>query len=149
MTRIRDIPGRLIPDAYPFSFVIRATYGDLDANHHINNVALLRFVEETTVSLNMRVFGEDAIVRPSGGVQLLTAAVSIDFVAQGFYPGDITAAAGIAHLGRTSFVYASALFQPGRCIAVANTTLVYARDGRGVSVADDARAVMQAFLLKG
>jgi len=148
MTRIRDIPGRMALAAYPFSIVIRAAYGDLDANHHINNVALVRFVEETTASLNMRVFGEDAIVRPSGGVQLLTAAVSIDFVAQGFYPGDITAAAGIAHLGRTSFVYASALFQPGRCIAVAHSTLVYARDGAGVAVPDDVRHAMQAFLLK-
>lgn len=147
MARIRDIPGRQTRDSYPFSIAIRAMYGDLDANHHINNVALARFVEETTASLNMQVFGEDAIVCPSGGVQLLTASLSIDFVAQGFYPGEVAALGGISHLGRTSFVYACALFQGDSCIAVAETTLVYAREGGSLAVPDDVRAAMQIFML--
>lgn len=147
--RIKDIPGRQMLEAYPLSVAIRATYSDLDANHHINNVALSRFIEEACASLNMQVFGEDAVVRPSGGAQLLTAAVSIDFVTQGRYPGDIIAAIGISQIGRSSCIYASALFQPGRCIAVAQTTLVHAQDGAGVPIPDGVRAAMKPFLFKG
>lgn len=145
--RISDIPGRQTLATYPFQFQIRATYSDLDANQHINNVALSRFIEEGCASLNMQLFGEDAIVRPSGGVQLLTAAISIDFVAQGFYPGEVTTAIGVGHIGRSSCIYASALFQPGRCIAVAQATLVHARDGAGIPIPEEVRAIMQPFLL--
>ncbi|MFC0284306.1 acyl-CoA thioesterase [Camelimonas abortus] len=146
--RVSSIPGRRSLATYPFRIRIRAAYGDLDANHHINNVALSRFVEEACASLNMQVFGEDVVVRPSGGVQLLTASVSIDFVAQGHYPGEVVAAAGVAAIGRSSFIYATALFQPERCIAVAQTTLVYARDGAGVPVPQTVRAAMEPWLLR-
>lgn len=146
--RMSTIPGRQDRATYPLQIVIRASYSDLDANHHINNVALSRFIEEACASLNMKLFGEDAVVRPSGGVQLLTAAVSIDFVAQGLYPGDVCAAIGVSHLGRSSCIYAAALFQPGRCIAVAQTTLVYAQSGAGVLIPDQVRAAMRPFMLE-
>lgn len=145
--RISSIPGRRDLHVYPLQIDIRATYSDLDANHHINNVALSRFVEEACASLNMQVFGEDAVVRPSGGQQLLTAAVSIDFIAQGFYPGVVTAGIGVAQLGRSSCIYATGLFQPGRCIAVAQTTLVFAQDGAGIPIPEAVRAAMQPYLL--
>jgi acyl-CoA thioester hydrolase len=116
--RLRDIPMRLRPETYPQLLDIRAAYADVDSFQHLNNVALARYFEEGRASLNMEVFGVDAVVRPSGGMQLLFASVTIDYVAQGAYPGMITVATGISAIGRSSFTHCGGLFQTGRCIAL-------------------------------
>ena len=148
MPRLRDNSARLQRETYAELFDIRACYGDVDSFQHLNNVALARYFEEGRASLNMGVFGVDAVVRPSGGVQLLFATIEIDYLAQGEYPGVITVATGISAIGRSSFVHAGALFQGTRCIALCDAVTVYALDGKGCPVPDEIRARLEPLTLR-
>src|ERR1051326_7986977 len=95
MARLRDEVARLRLSAYPRIVEIRATYADVDSFQHLNNVALARFFEEGRAAMNMELFGVDAVVRPSAGVQLLFASIAMEFLAQGTYPGSVTVATGV------------------------------------------------------
>lgn len=148
MPRLRDDPARLQPGTYPEQFDIRACYGDVDSFQHLNNVALARYFEEGRASLNMGVFGVDAVVRPRDGAQLLFASLEIDDVSQGEYPGVITVATGIFTIGRSSFVHAAALFQESRCIALCDAVTVHALHGKGTPIPDDFRVRLEALTLR-
>ena len=139
MSRLRDEAWRLDPASYPFAFQMRTAFGDMDSFRHLNNVALVRYLEEARASLNMHLFGEDALVRPSGERQLLMASTRIEYVNQGRYPGQIEVATGILRAGRSSFTHAAALFQDGLCIALGDSVMVHAVDGLPAPVAEDAK----------
>jgi acyl-CoA thioester hydrolase len=141
--RLRDNPTRLKPDAYAQVIEIRATYGDVDSFQHLNNVALARFFEEGRSTMNMSVFGEDAVVRPSAGVQLLFASVAIDYVAQGRYPGSVSIGTSVSQIGRSSFTQSAGLFQQDRCVALCEAVTVYAVDGRGEALPAEVRAALE------
>src|SRR5215475_13182130 len=106
MTRLRDQDFRLRRDSYPRRFPVRVTYGDVDSFHIVNNVAIARFLEEGRASLNMEAFGIDAVVRPEAGRQLLFASITIDYLSQGEYPGDVEVASGVTRIGGSSFTIA-------------------------------------------
>lgn len=149
MIRLRDDPARLRPDHYPQVLRMRTTFADVDSFRHLNNVALARYFEEARVTLNMQVFGVDAIVRPSADLPLLLAGVVIDYVSQGQYPGDVEVATGVSKIGRSSFTQVAGLFQDGRCVALCDAVAVYAKGGRGVELPPDARAGLERFLISG
>ncbi|MET0293939.1 MAG: acyl-CoA thioesterase [Phenylobacterium sp.] len=143
MARLSDDAWRLRRENYPLAVEIRAAYGDVDSFHHLNNVALARFLEEGRATMNMQVFGVDAVVRPSGDVQLLFASVTIDYIAQGTYPGTVTVAVAASRVGGSSYVQSCGVFQNGRCIALCDAVTVYAAAGRGAPLPPDARATLE------
>lgn len=148
MARLSEETWRLTPTAYPRGVEIRATYGDVDSFQHLNNVAVARFFEEGRAAVNMEVFGEDTVVRPCGGVQLLFVSVAIQYLAQGRYPGSVYVATAVSQVGGSSFNLAGGLFQNGRCIALCEAVSVYAREGRAQPLPAHARAALTALQLR-
>ena len=142
MARLRDEEARLQLSSYPRALEIRATYADVDSFQHLNNVALARFFAEGRAAMNMELFGVDAVVRPSAGVQLLFASIAIEYVAQGAYPGSVTVGTGISSIGRSSFGQSAAIFQGGTCLAVCEAVTVYAVDGKGQKLPDGVRTAL-------
>ncbi|MET0182800.1 MAG: acyl-CoA thioesterase [Caulobacterales bacterium] len=149
MARLRDEKARLNLASYPQIFDVRAAYADVDSFQHLNNVAMARYFEEGRAAMNMHLFGVDTVVRPSGGVQLLFATITIDYVAQGAYPGVVTVATGISKVGRSSFNQAGGLFQDERCIALCEAVTVYAVDGAGKPLPDDTITAMRELAFAG
>jgi len=137
-----DEAWRLNPDAYPRAVTLRAVYGDIDSFQHLNNVSISRFFEEGRAIINMEVFGEDAVVRPSRGVQLLFASVWVEYLAQGQYPGDLLVATAVSKVGGSSFVHSGGLFQHDRAIALCDAVTVHAVEGKGRPLPDGVRAVL-------
>jgi acyl-CoA thioester hydrolase len=127
---IREQATRLELSSYPFAFDLRLTYADVDTFQHLNNVAISRFFEEGRATMNMDLFGEGAVLRPSGGEQLLFAAVSIEYLRQGVYPGVVQVGSGIGEIRRSSYLQAGGLFQDGACLAVCDAVTVNAVDGK-------------------
>jgi len=143
MIRLRDDLLRLKLQTYPRVVEMRATYADVDSFQHLNNVALARYFEEGRATLNMEVFGVDAVVRPSEGVQLLFASIVIDYVSQGQYPGKVEVGTGVSKVGRSSFTQSAGLFQQGRCVALCDAVTVFASGGKGAELPPDVRAALQ------
>ena len=143
-SRLADEAWRLAADAYPRVLALRAVYGDIDSFQHLNNVAISRFFEEGRAVINMEAFGEDAVVRPSSGEQLLFASVSVEYLAQGNYPGELLVGTAVSRIGGSSFVHSAALFQHGRPIALCDAVTVYAVDGKSRPLPPSARERLEA-----
>ncbi|CAM8672648.1 thioesterase family protein [Sphingobium sp.] len=140
---LKDDPARLIRDRYPMRFTTRILYSDMDAFRHLNNGATGRYLEEGRADLNMTVFGEDCMIDPPGGLQLLFATVTIDFIKQAHYPGTVEIATGLTRIGGSSYIIAQAAFQHDVCFALGEAVMVKAIDGRPKALTDDEKARME------
>lgn len=145
----RHDPARLDPAYYPLRFVHRILYADMDGFRHLNNGATGRYFEEGRAALNMRIFGADCMIDPKGGLQLLFASQTTDFLRQAHYPGVVEIGTGIAKLGTSSYRLMQGAFQNGECFALGEVAMVKAIDGRPAPISDDERALAQALMFGG
>lgn len=140
MYRLKDETWRQFVQNYPQRFVLRTTWGDVDAYRHVNNVAQAAFMEEGRASLCISAFSLKAMMSPDGPTQVLVASTSLEYLEQCNYPGEVVVATGFSRIGRTSFNTAGAVFQDGRCVALCETVMVYALDGKPHSLAKEVEA---------
>lgn len=145
---LKDDATRQLIDSYPLRIRTRVLYSDMDAFRHLNNGATGRYFEEGRADLNMGIFGVECMIDPPDGHQLLFATVTIDFVRQAHYPGEVEIASGVQRIGGSSYVIAQAAFQDGRCFALADAVMVKAVDGRPDQLTDRERAGLQALVIR-
>ncbi len=120
---------RLEIENYPLTVTVPSRFRDLDTLGHINNVAIGSFYEEGRARLNRACFPLE--MRKQHQMRMLIADVHIQYLREAHYPGDIIVAAGIGHIGRSSYRIDLALFQNDHCVGVCETVLVNT-DGDGV-----------------
>ena len=118
---LKDEIWRRTPAAYPVRLTIPTRYGDMDANAHLNNVAIARLVEESRVRFHYALQADGGDVSPGG---VMIAHVSIDYLGEGEYPADVEAGVGIVVVGGSSYRLAVGLFQNGRAFALAESVMV-------------------------
>lgn len=145
---LKDIISRLAAETYPLRFTTRVLYSDMDGFRHLNNGATGRYFEEGRAHLNMQIFGVECMIDPPGGLQLLFATVTVDYVRQGYYPGSVDILTGIVKAGSSSYVVAQAAFQNGECFALAEAVMVKAIDGTPARLTDQERQTMQSIMLR-
>ena len=110
---------RLVREAYPFRVDVRARFGDLDTNRHVNNVALAGWYLDALAELHLDVLGY-----PTGGPldSLAPSSLRIDYLAEVHYPAIHQLRVGVVELDETSVRYACGLFDGPRCIGLAEAT---------------------------
>ncbi|MFQ3666548.1 MAG: acyl-CoA thioesterase [Sphingomonadaceae bacterium] len=136
---LRHEAWRRDPAAYPFRTSLQTRYGDLDANAHLNNIAISRLFEEARLRFHMDARRMASGIDPSG---VLIAHVAIDYLAEGTYPEDVEATVGVSAIGNRSYRLALALFQKGQAIAVAECVMVHrAGLAEGIRAVLDGRRV--------
>ncbi|PRC44861.1 acyl-CoA thioesterase, partial [Mycobacterium sp. ITM-2017-0098] len=105
----RPHPTRLDATTYPVHGVIDARFGDMDANGHLNNVALESLHENTRATLNRQVFPH-VYDQARRNLRIVTSTIVVHYLREAPWPAAIDTAIGIGHIGRTSFVASTALF---------------------------------------
>ena len=137
---------RLRLDSYPVVDEIAARYGDMDANAHLNNLALEAMHENARATMNRDVLPE---AYRSGGrrLRLVTSQNAVHFLAEAHWPALIATGAGVGRIGRTSYVASTGLFRDGECIGVCDTVLVLLGDDGPTPLSDELRAALQTLLL--
>jgi acyl-CoA thioester hydrolase len=117
---MRQDPQRQVAATYPAHIDLPTRFGDMDANFHLNNVAIAQLFEEARVQFN------SGSAKLLGGTRprFMVAHVGIDYVAEAHYPGLVAIHLGVAHIGSSSFTMAMAAFQQDRCFALCNSVLV-------------------------
>lgn len=145
-TAARPHESRLLLDTYPVVDVTHARYGDMDANGHLNNLALESLHENARATMNRTLFPDiyDVATRR---LRLVTSQNAVHFLAEAHWPAQISTGAGVGRIGRTSFVASTGLFIEGRCIGVCDTVLVLLDDDGPVPLTDAARAALQTVAL--
>ena len=118
---------RLAAENYPVAISLQTRFQDMDVNGHLNNVAFAALFESARVQINRRTrpLGE----RPANE-RSMVAAVEINYLAEGEYPGDVEVLSGIGHIGTSSWTILQAMFQNGRCIATCDTVVVCRTDNQ-------------------
>jgi acyl-CoA thioester hydrolase len=91
----------LNPNDFPIKFEIRIDWSEVDSFGHINNLAIMRYVQSARVhaleSIGMMQH------HASTGVGPILATTSCQFRKQLYYPGVVTILAKIDHIKTTSF----------------------------------------------
>jgi len=121
---------RLSLEAYPLRLTLQTRYGDMDANAHLNNVAIARLVEESRVRFHYALKARVASTDPSG---IMIVHAAIDYLGEGAYPGDVEAGVAVASIGGSSYRLATGLFQQGKAFALADSVMVNLTDDRSGS----------------
>ncbi len=147
-TAPRPDPRRLRLDCYPVIGEIAARYGDMDANAHLNNLALESLHENARATMNRSLFPQ-AYRAGDRRLRLVTSQNAVHFLAEAHWPALIQTGAGVGRIGRTSFVASTGLFIDGSCIGVCDTVLVLLGDTGPVALPDEFRAALQTALLGG
>ncbi len=144
-TAPRPDPLRLRLDSYPVIDEIAARYGDMDANAHLNNLALEAMHENARATMNRRLFPQ-AYRAGDKRLRLVTSQNAVHFLAEAHWPAVIQTGAGVGRIGRTSFIASTGLFLDGTCIGVCDTVLVLLGDDGPTPIPDDFRAALQSVL---
>lgn len=137
---------RLRLQSYPYVDEIAVRYGDMDANAHLNNLALESLHENARATMNHRMLPE--AYSGERRVRLVTSQNAVHFLAEAFWPGMIRTGAGVGRIGRTSYVASTGLFVDGTCIGVCDTVLVMVGDDGPVPLPEGFRTALQGALLR-
>lgn len=135
---------RLDAASYPVSEDFQTRFQDMDINGHLNNVAFAALFESARVMLNRRVrpWGE----RPSNE-RTMVAEVTITYLAEGRFPGNVTIASGIGRIGTSSWTILQTMIQNGRCIATCDTVVVCRTDNEARPLRAELRGALQELLI--
>lgn len=139
----RPHPARLDVATYPVHGDVAARFGDMDANGHLNNVALESLHENTRAAFNRRLYpgAYDLATRTH---RLVTATIVVHYLREAPWPAVLRTGIGVGHIGRTSFVASSALFLDDACVSLCDTVLVLL-DGDGPApIPAEVRAGLEA-----
>ena len=143
----RPHPARLSKALYPVTGVALTRYGDMDANGHVNNLALEAMHENARAEFNERIF--PGIYDPATRtIRLVTANNVVHFLAEVHWPSTIETGLGIGRLGRTSYVVSTALFVGEDCVGLCDTVLVMLGDDGPMPILQQARELLGAHLLR-
>jgi len=139
---------RLRLASYPVVDRIAARYGDMDANAHLNNLALESLHENARATMNRGLL-PDAYRTGERRLRLVTSQNAVHFLVEAHWPAVIDTGAGVGRIGRTSFVASTGLFLDGTCISVCDTVLVLLGSDGPTPITDDLRAALQSVRLGG
>jgi acyl-CoA thioester hydrolase len=134
---------RLLLATYPLAFDIAQRYGDVDRQGHLNNVAIAEMYQEARLALLQRALGPAL-----ADFRIVVAEQTLRFLAEGFGPMQTLIGSGVLRLGRSSYGFAHAMFQGGRCIGLCDTALVnVGADGKAAPLPDEVRAAFEGLVL--
>lgn len=137
-------PALLDPARYPFHTDIDVRFGDLDVNHHVNNVSLANFIEEGRVRFH-RASGFHTSI---AGLRAMVVSIGTEFIGEAFYPGNITAHCGASRIGTSSYDLELLLCQDDRVVLFARSVMVCMKDGKPFSIPDSFRESVTDWMVR-
>jgi acyl-CoA thioester hydrolase len=143
----RPHPDRFNLGAYPLVTTLQARFSDVDANGHLNSLALESLHEDARANMNVQLV--PGIFDPGQHTfRMVTSQNVVHFCAEAHWPTTITAGVGVGGIGRSSFVASGGLFISDQCISVCDMTLVLMDGHRPTAIPEDVRSVMRKLLLR-
>ena len=129
---------------YRFRHEITSRFSDMDANRHINNVAIATMLEDARVR-----FGQAAgIHEVIGDLRPMVASVGIEYLAQGHFPHPVQAFVATEDVGRSSWRVVQFLEQGGQPIAFARSVIVCTDGQRSAPMPQAFRDSLMEWALK-
>lgn len=146
--RLAEQADRLDAGNYPSRFTYRTLYSDMDTNRHLNNGAFGRLFEEGRSDLHHRIIDRSVTSEEANG-RILLAAITIEFLREGRYPGSVEVGSAVLGVGGSSYVLAQAAFQDGACVALAECVVVKASRDGPVPLTETDRSLLAGVAFRG
>ena len=108
------------PASYGFWTTDVVRWSDLDALGHVNNANFARYCESGRIDYLFRA-NEDV---GHGPLRYLLARLTIDFLEEMHYPGEVRIGSRVMRLGRSSVTFGQGIFVEGQCTGTAEATVV-------------------------
>ena len=143
MSRDKRLRDRSI---YPHWCTDTVRFSDQDAAGHVNNVAICAYLETARLSF-MRDMG--MMIPREDGVRGISAGMTVSFLAESHWPGQVELGTGVMKVGKSSITVASAAFKDCVCIAAAEMTVVRLKGKTPHPIDDAFRQALEKFRLKG
>ena len=137
----------LLPlEAFPAQIVHTLRYADHDQEGHVNNAVYATMFEAGRVSI----LYDPARNMPPEGCHFSLVRITIDFLAEMSWPGDVTIGTGVTRIGTSSIGLRHAIFKDGKCRSTAEGIVVCTNSTTRKSqpLPDYARAMLENLLLK-
>lgn len=134
-------PFRLQRASYPYFRRVIARFSDMDAERHLNNVALASFYEDARVSFLHSMSGHGREYR------FVIAHIAISYLAEAQYPGEYDVGLGVSRFGTRSFDIGCGLFLAGKCFGVCDTTQVAIGDAGPIALPGELERSLRALQL--
>lgn len=143
MSRDKRLQDRSI---FPHWCTDTVRFSDQDAAGHINNVALCAYLETARLTF-IRDVGMMASARE--GVRGISAGMTVSFLAESHWPGNVDLGTGILKIGTSSLTVGSAVFKGDLCIAAAEMTVVRLKGKTPHPIDQELRNALEKYRLKG
>lgn len=109
-------------DGYPFWSRDTVRFSDVDRYRHINNIAIATYCETGRAAFAEHIWPGSTAGEGEGWV---IVKLTLTFVAQAHYPGEVAIGTRVARVGRSSCSIEQALHKDGVCFARAESVLVW------------------------
>ena len=130
---------------YAHSCSIPTRYGDLDPNRHINNVGLIRILEDARLRFILDCKQDGSTLYDW---QIMTASLSTEFLGQSYYPEPMDVKAAFSHIGNSSFTMLQLALQQARPVALVTTVIVWVVEDRPIAIPDTVRTALAPYMLR-
>lgn len=107
-------------DQFHFKSTQQLRFSDTDAVGHVNNAIFATLFEAGRVEV---LFGEQH-PKLSPNTQFVIAKLTIDFLGELNWPGDVVVGSSISRVGNSSFDLSQALFSNEKCVATSSSVIV-------------------------
>jgi len=140
--------GNGLPDltraaAYRHWITDRIRYCDTDMAGHVNNVAFAAYAETGRLDLM------HGVIRPRmpAGLRFIAASITVNYIRETHYPGELRIGTGVARIGRTSITVGQGIFKDDLCVATALGTVVLLEGSTPTPLNDHLRGICTEMLL--
>ncbi|MDO5102796.1 MAG: thioesterase family protein [Lautropia sp.] len=107
-------------DNYPVQTFDKIRYSDTDRQGHVNNAVFSTFLETGRVEI----LYDPANELVKDGIEFVIARLTLDYLGEMHWPGNVTIGSRIERLGNSSITLAQVLYQGDKLTAKAETVLV-------------------------
>lgn len=143
---MNDLPDLADPRLYTHwaDDVIR--FSDTDQAGHVNNVAIAAYVETGRLMFDREVIEAAADGLDGETFQAILANLTINYLAESFWPGRVRVGTRLVRIGQSSLTTAHGIFRDDRCIATATCVLVNRADGASSPIGPQMRGRLALLL---
>ncbi|HLP95634.1 MAG TPA: thioesterase family protein [Saprospiraceae bacterium] len=132
-------------ESFPLKTFDKIRYADTDRQGHVNNAVFSTFLETGRVEL----LYDSGLPLISNEASFVIAALQLNYLAEITWPGQVEIGTGVLYIGNSSIKLFQQLFQHGKCVASAETTIVQVNNqsGKSMPLTEGAKNTLQGWLL--
>jgi acyl-CoA thioester hydrolase len=124
---------------FPCEMVLPVRFDELDVLAHVNNAAAIAMMQEARIAF----YHMMSLPSAGEGVKTVVAGLTVEFLREITYPGEVRIGTGIVGIGRTAYTFVQALRHKGALAVCAKTVMVVTNELGTIRVPSALKAALR------